>query len=61
MTSANPIISQRVAEHLINYPLAESIDETTPSVQLLNDVLDHLRMYYPGAYSHFVVPVPPAE
>ncbi len=61
MTPTDLIISQRIAEHLINYPLAEPSDEAAPSDQLLNDVLDHLRMYYPGAYSHFIPPIPPAE
>ena len=59
MTLRNPTISQRVAEHLKDYPIDEPSDQTHASDQLLNDVLDQLRMFYPGAYSDFVLPVPP--
>ncbi len=61
MTSPHPTIAQRVATHLIDYPLAEPSDAAIPSEQLLNDVLDHLRMFHPGAYDHFVPPVLPVE
>ena len=51
-------LSDRIAVHLVDFPLNKKCVNGEPSDQLLNDVLYNLQLCYPGAYSDYVPLLP---
>ncbi len=51
--TAKKTLEDRIAIHLIDFPLNEPCGNDFQSDQLLNDVLNSLRLLYPGAYREF--------
>lgn len=46
-----PTLAERIAVHVLAFPLNKPCVNNVPSDQLLNDVLNKLHMFYPGAYA----------
>ena len=49
--TSEPTLAERIAVHLIGFPLDEHCAHFQPADQLLKDVLNQLRLIYPGAYN----------